>query len=167
MNCHIRDETPGDKECIHQVVEAAFLEAPHADRTEPFIVSALRRSGALAVSLVAETEGQVVGHVAVSPVSVPGGAYWYALGPIAVLPAFQRQGIGAQLVDCALADLAAIGASGCVVRGAPDYYGRLGFEVVNGLTCPGAPSTSFQALSLGEPFPEGEVTYPDAFSATA
>lgn len=167
MNLQIRDETQGDEDSIHDVVERTFRHASHTDHNEPFIVEALRRSGALFVSLVAEVDGVVVGHVAVSAVHIPGGAYWYALGPMAVHPDHQRQGIGAQLVDCALADLAAIGASGCVVRGAPDYYGRLGFEVVNGLTCPGAPSTSFQALSLGEPFPEGEVTYPDAFSATA
>ena len=167
MNCRIRDETPGDEARIHQVVEAAFREAPHAGPTEPLIVVALRRSGALAVSLVAEVEGAMVGHVAVSPVSVPGGAYWYGLGPLAVLPTHRRQGIGARLVDAALADLAAIGASGCVVLGDPDYYGRFGFEAVEGLVRPGVAPAYFQALSLGDAFPQGEVVYHEAFSAPA
>lgn len=66
----IRKEQPRDAQIIHEVTAAAFLEAPHTDHTEQFIVKALRESGALSISLVAEDEGNVVGHVALSPVTI-------------------------------------------------------------------------------------------------
>ena len=65
----------------------------------------------------------------------------------------------------ALAALKEMGASGCVLLGEPDYYGRFGFKVVEGLVLPGVPTEYFQALSFGDAFPRGEVTYHDAFSA--
>jgi putative acetyltransferase len=70
----IRPESPADAPAIHAVTEAAFRTAPHSAGTEQFIVDALRRAGSLAVSLVAEFDGKVIGHVAVSPVTVSDGA---------------------------------------------------------------------------------------------
>jgi putative acetyltransferase len=64
-----------------------------------------------------------------------------------------------------LAALEAMGASGCVLLGDPDYYERFGFKVVEGLVYPGVPEEYFQALSFSGEFPQGEVTYHDAFSA--
>ena len=83
----IRPEALADAPAIFGVTEAAFRTAAQSAGTEQFIVSALRRAGALAVSLLAELDGSVIGHVAVSPVTVSDGSPgWYGLGPISVLP---------------------------------------------------------------------------------
>lgn len=166
MDIRIRNENTGDVVKIHRVTEQAFQNALHTDHTEQFIVQALRKSEALTISRVAEANGEVIGHVAISPVSISNGAAgWFGLGPISVLPAFQGRGVGSSLMKSALAALKEMGASGCVLLGEPDYYGRFGFKVVEGLVLPGVPTEYFQALSFGDAFPRGEVTYHDAFSA--
>ena len=77
----IRDESPGDMACIAEVTSRAFAGAEHSDGTEAQIIERLRRDGDLALSLVAESGGAIVGHVAFSPVSIVGGAgEWFALG---------------------------------------------------------------------------------------
>ena len=91
----------------------------------------------------------------------------YGLGPLAVRPERQGKGIGSQLVRDALAALDQQGASGCVVLGEPDYYGRFGFKAYPELTLPGAPQKYFQALSFTGSIPSGEVCYHSAFDATA
>ena len=125
----IRAEAHGDELAIHAVTRAAFLDAPHADHTEQAIVDALREDGALAISLVAQHGVRVVGHVAVSRVTLADDqvAGWYGLGPISVLPEYQRQGIGTSLMRSALSELRERGAAGCVLVGDPAYYGRFGF----------------------------------------
>ncbi len=70
INIEIRNEIPADAPAIEAVTISAFLNAPHSGHNEQFIVSALREAGQLAVSLVAVAEGKVIGHVAVSPVSL-------------------------------------------------------------------------------------------------
>ena len=103
MNCTIRPEIREDRAVIHALTEAAFREAPHSSHTEQFIVDALRSRGELSLSLVAEKDGQVVGHVALSPVTVSDGSTgWFGLGPISVLPGWQGQGVGAALMHAAL-----------------------------------------------------------------
>ena len=93
-NVIIRSETESDTEAISEVTEAAFETLAVSNHTEQFIVHALRRANALVVSLVAEADGKVVGHIAFSPVIISdGSADWYGLGPISVLPELQRQGI--------------------------------------------------------------------------
>ena len=144
----------------------AFLGASHSDNTEPFIVDALRRAGALTISQAAKAGGEIIGHVAISPVTLSSGETgWFGLGPISVLPEFQRQGVGSKLMRSALAALEAMNASGCVVLGDPGYYGRFGFMVVTGLVYPGVPPEYFLALSFDDTFPQGEVSYHEAFSA--
>lgn len=166
LKIQIRNETPADVEQIHQLTEVAFRDAPHTDHTEQFIVRALRQSGVLVISLVAESAGEIIGHVAISPVSIADGSGdWYGLGPISVLPAHQGKGVGSRLMEKALADLNAMGAAGCVVLGDPDFYGRFGFRVVEGLVYPGVPREYFQALSFGGRFPHGDVVYHAAFAA--
>lgn len=168
MDIRIRDESSADEAQIHSVTEQAFLNAPHTEHTEQFIVKALRHSGALAISQVAEADGGLVGHVAISPVTISNGATgWFGLGPISVLPEWQRLGVGSELMNSALAALKEKGASGCVLLGDPDYYGRFGFVAVSGLILPGVPAEYFQALSFSDKFPRGEVVYHEAFSARA
>lgn len=165
MNIEVSNEKSGDEARIHQVTEQAFLGAPHTDHTEQFIVDALRRSGALTVSQVAKTDGEIIGHVAISPVTLSGGATgWFGLGPISVIPEFQRLSIGSKLMQSCLAALEEMGASGCVVLGDPAYYGRFRFKVVDGLFFPDVPAEYFQALSFSGEFPKGEVSYHEAFS---
>lgn len=166
MSPVIRQESPSDVAAIHAVTVAAFLDAPHTDHTEQFIVDALRKAGALTISLVAEEAGEVTGHVAISPVSVSdGSAGWYGLGPISVRPELQGRGIGSLLMQAALRLLRERGAAGCVLLGDPAYYSRFGFKPEAGLVLPDVPQEYFQALPFGESLPHGVVTYHEAFSA--
>ena len=165
LNIEVSNEKSGDELKIHQVTEQTFLSAPHTDHTEQFIVDALRGAGALTISQVAKADGEIIGHVAISPVTLSGGTTgWFGLGPITVLPEFQGLGIGSKLMRSSLATLEAMGASGCVVLGDPGYYSRFGFTVVDGLVFPGVPPEYFQALSFSGEFPKGEVSYHEAFS---
>jgi putative acetyltransferase len=164
VNPIIRLEAPSDVAAIHAVTAEAFLHAPHTDHTEQFIVDALRRAGALSISLVAEIGSAVVGHVAVSPVSMSDGSIgWFGLGPISVSPDRQRQGIGTLLMQGALRILRERGAAGCVVLGAPSYYSRFGFRPGPDLVLPDVPPEYFQAVSFGPSRPRGVVTYHAAF----
>lgn len=91
----IRDETQDDIPVITEVTAAAFESLEISGHTEQFIIEALRSAKALTVSLVAEVDGRVVGHIAFSPVTISDGARdWYGLGPVSVLPEYQRRGIG-------------------------------------------------------------------------
>lgn len=164
----IRAERPGDEDAIYEVTAAAFLEAPHTSHTEQFIVRELRRAGALAVSLVVEIEGRIVGHVAISPVAIDGIARgWFGLGPVSVLPAHQGAGIGSRLVREALARLKTAGAHGCVLVGEPAFYGRFGFRAEPSLVLPEVPPEYFQALRFAPDLPCGVVTFHAAFAARA
>lgn len=166
MALSIRAERPGDAAAIHALTNAAFLEAPHADGNEADLVDALRDAGALALSLVAEERGELLGHVALSPVDVAGAdaaADWFGLGPISVRPARQRSGVGSALMRAALAELRARGAAGCVLLGDPAYYRRFGFAPAAPLVLPGVPPEYFQALAFGGGVPAGVVHYHAAF----
>jgi len=167
MTLAIRPEIPADIATIERLTVAAFAAATHTSRTEQFIVNALRRAGALAVSLVAEDDGDVVGHVALSPVRLSSGdTGWYGLGPISVLPERQGLGIGARLMHAALVELRNLGASGCVLLGDPAFYQRFGFQPRPGLVLPDVPAEYFLAISLTGHWPVAQVTYHDAFNAT-
>lgn len=168
MSLRIRDEHTLDVPFIEALTEAAFRTAPHRSGTEQHIVNALRRAGQLTLSLVAEEGGVIVGHVAVSPVSVSDGARdWYGLGPISVQPDLQGRHIGASLMHAALDGLRARGAAGCVLVGDPAYYTRFGFHPVPGLVYPGIPPEYFMALAFGDGMPQGTVSFHPAFGAQA
>lgn len=168
MTLQIRNETATDAAAIEALTTAAFLNAPHTDHTEQFIVNALRRAGQLTVSLVALEDDAIVGHVAISPVTISdGSARWYGLGPISVAPERQGQGVGSRLMQAALDALREHGATGCVVLGDPAYYGRFGFIAVPEVVLPGVPPEYFQTLSLDGSTPSGTVQYHEAFNATA
>jgi putative acetyltransferase len=167
MPVSIRNESPTDICLIELVTEAAFKTAPHTSHTEQFIVNALREAGALTVSMVAEENGEVVGHVAVSPVTISDGSEnWYGLGPISVVPQRQKLGIGARLVEQALERLRELGAEGCVLLGDPNYYRRFGFKADDRLILPGVPPECFQVISFNGNIPCGSVTYHYAFEVS-
>ena len=160
----LRPETPADIPAIHHLTAEAFQNAEHTSRTEQFIVDALRAAGQLTISLVAEDAGTVIGHVALSPVTLSDGTPgWYGLGPVSVHPGRQRTGIGSRLVRQALDDSRRAGAAGCVVLGDPGYYGRFGFRAEPGLVLPGVPPAYFQALPFGGPVPRARVRYHEGF----
>ncbi|GFE74188.1 GCN5 family N-acetyltransferase [Novosphingobium sp. TCA1] len=147
---------------------AAFLGAEHASGTEGAIVDALRDSGALTISLVAESDDAIVGHVAFSPITIDGAEIgWFGLGPVAVAPDLQRGGIGARLIEAGLARLREMGAQGCVVLGDPTYYARFGFVSDPALAYPGVPAEYFQRLVMTGAAPAGTVAYHQGFNAAS
>ncbi len=121
----IRLERENDIFAIQTVNRLAFGQTAEAD-----IVEALRDGAPNVLSFVALTAGEVVGHVLFSPVSIRhrrGATEGLGLGPMSVLPAHQNRGIGAQLVEHALAEVRAAGWPYVVVLGHPRYYPRFGF----------------------------------------
>ena len=163
----IRPETPEDIEFIRALTDAAFAGIEHSSQTEGAIVDALRKDGALSLSLVAEQGGSIIGHVGFSPVLIDGKDLgWFGLGPVSVSPSLQRGGVGSALVKEGLEVLTNRAAQGCVVLGDPEYYGRFGFTSDHALRYGEVPAEYFQSLVLtGEPV-AGEVTYHVAFEAT-
>lgn len=160
----LREERQGDAEAIAAVTAAAFDGHPHSDGREPVIVAGLRAAGALRLSLVAEEGGEILGHVAFSPVTIAGADLgWFGLGPVSVRPDRQGRGIGAALIRAGLAELRAGGAAGVVLLGEPAYYARFGFAAQAGLVLPGVPPAYFLALSFGGAVPQGSVAYHTAF----
>lgn len=161
----LRDERAADVDVITTVTVDAFEALAISNHTEQFIVEALRAAGALTVSLVAEVDGRVVGHIAFSPVTMSDGtAGWYGLGPVSVLPAYQGMGIGSALINEGLARLRKLGAKGCCLVGHPHYYGRFGFEHVAGLVYAGVPAEAFFVLAFDSPVPQGTVAFHAAFA---
>ena len=147
MNVHIRSENENDINAISKLTQLAFSGMEHSSNTEHLIVNELRRQDALSISLVAEHGGRILGHVAVSPVSISSRAVaWFGLGPISVLPEYQKQGIGSQLMHQALQILKDQDAAGCVLLGDPNYYYRFGFRQAGDLVYPHAPSEYFQSI---------------------
>ena len=163
----IRDETPLDIDVISEITAAAFADCPYGNHTEPFIIHALRAAGALTVSLAAEIDGEVVGHIAFSPVTI-GGRFcdWYGMGPVSVRPDLQKQGIGKSLIEAGLGRLREFGAKGCVLAGDPGYYVRFGFKAVPELVLEGVPPEYFLALPFDGGAARGVVVFHAGFGAT-
>ncbi|MDP9836639.1 putative acetyltransferase [Neorhizobium huautlense] len=159
-----RAEQPGDVAAIAAVTAAAFADMPYSDGSEPAIIDSLRNAKALSVSLVADNDGVVAGHIAFSPVTFSSGeADWYALGPVSVLPEHQGQGVGAQLIRDGLEAIKTLDAAGCVLLGEPAYYRRFGFLDHTGLTSPGLPPEYLMALPLRGQVPSGILAFHSAF----
>lgn len=165
----VRQEKPDDGAAIRHVNEEAFGRPEEAN-----LVDALRESGALTVSLVAVSDGVVVGHIAFSPVSLEPGTVAVravGLGPMAMLPTHQRQGIGLQLVQAGLDACCEAGYEFVVVLGHPDYYPRCGFvpAKTHGLDCEfEVPEDAFMVKVLREDASaelSGRVGYHPAFNS--
>lgn len=162
----IRNEAEADAGGITEVTVAAFEPLAISDHTEQFIVTALRAAKALTISLVAELDGRVVGHIAFSPVAISDGTRgWYGLGPVSVLPEYQRQGIGKALIQEGLSRLKKMNARGCCLVGHPEYYKKFGFRNEPALGVEGVPPEFFFALSFDGHVPQGTVTFHEAFKA--
>jgi putative acetyltransferase len=161
----IRPETPQDISVIEQITIAAFDGKWYSDQTEHLVVNRLREAGAMSVSLVAEIDGIVVGHVVFSVVNINGEDIgWYGLGPVSVLPKLQKQGIGSKLIREGLSIIREKGAKGCILEGDPNYYQRFGFKNYPDLVYEGTPDPKyFMALPFYDNVPNGKVEFHKAF----
>ena len=161
----IRSETPQDISAIEQITIAAFNGRQYSDQTEHLVINRLRETGAMSVSLVAEKDGKIVGHVAFSVVTInEEDKGWYGLGPVSVIPELQKQGIGSKLIRKGLSLIKEKGAKGCVLEGDPNYYQRFGFKNYPGLIYEGTPDQKyFMALPFNADVLEGKVEFHRAF----
>jgi putative acetyltransferase len=147
----IRHEAEGDLAGIRYVHEKAFERPGEAD-----LVDSLRDREAILISLVAERDGQVVGHIAYSLVQIKAGESTFnalGLAPLAVLPQLQRQGVGTELIESSLDDCRREGHALVIVLGHPDYYTRFGFTRADayGIVCEfDVPPEAFMVKELQE-----------------
>ena len=169
----IRPEESGDEATIFALTETAFAPMPFSEGDEQHVIDRLRSDGDLTLSLVAEdaqgeNDQRIVGHIAISPVTITDGAQdWYGLGPVAVWPELHHRGIGGALIRRTIADMRARGAKGIVLLGSNVYYPRFGFEHHPQLRYPGPPPEFFQALLLEGELPSGVVSYAPGFTSDA
>jgi len=162
----IRSEMPADHDAIHQLTWNAFRPMAFSEDTEADIIRALRADGDLTISLVAEDAGEIVGHVAFSPVKIDGiHDKWFGLGPISVSPGRQRQGIGKALIAAGLQLLDEQGAGGCALIGNPEVYSHAGFVSDGQLTYLDVDTKYVQRLVLRGPVPRGALSFAPAFGS--
>jgi putative acetyltransferase len=160
----IRQETAQDASVISSLITEAFNDHPHSNQTEAQIVNSLRTDSALIISLVAEINKTLVGHIAFSQILINDKfCGWYGLAPVSVSPKFQQQGVGSALILEGLKQLKVLGAKGCVLLGEPEYYSRFNFNTCDKLTFEGAPAEYFLAQPFTDVIPAGRVTYHPAF----
>jgi putative acetyltransferase len=157
----IRNESAHDRRAVYKVVSSAFGRVAEAE-----LVQELYAAGDSVVSLVADDDGQIVGHVLLSRMDAPFPAL--ALAPLSVVPARQRRGIGSALVEKAVNRAGGQGWAAIFVLGDPNYYERFGFdrEAAAGFTSPYA-GRHFMMLKLlaALPVTTGDLRYAPAFAA--
>lgn len=158
----IRDEIPADAAAIGRVVTEAMQLLPQATGTEAAIVERLRAAGALTLSLVAEDDGEVIGHLAASAARIGTEDGWGLIGPLAVAPPRRLQGVGSTLMAEALRRLRAT-CRGAALVGDPGYYRRFGFRTFPGMTVEGCPPEVVLALPFDGGEPRGEMVHHPAF----
>ena len=160
----VRVETAADQAGIRRVTEAAFRGRPYADGDEQEVVDRLRSSSALALSLVAVQNGELIGQISFSPATVEDGSSpWFALGPVSVEPSRQGEGIGSMLINHGLSRVEAMGALGCILTGDPKYYVRFGFNVAPQNAPANEPAAYFQLKLINGAQPNGRFTFHRAF----
>ena len=167
MRIDIAEERPGDVAAIRDLNQRAFEQNQEAN-----IVDFLRSNGGALLSLVATVNGTVVGYIMYSPISV-GSLRGAALGPMAVLPELQRQGIGSKLIEAGNRKLEDAGCPFIIVVGHPEFYPRFGFKPARGrgITCEwNLPEDVFMVLVLDEvemAGVSGVAKYRDEFSSVS
>jgi putative acetyltransferase len=164
MNILIRPEMPADHSAIHDVTKRAFAPMSYADGDEQLLIGKLRDAGAVALSLVAEKRGAVVGQVTFSPAfAADGSTGWYALGPVSVEPTLKHQGIGSKLIRAGIIWLREQDAAGCALIGNPAYYSRFGFRAFPELAPEGMPAEYYQILPLRVADPDEVIGFHPLF----
>lgn len=164
----IRREQPSDVAAIDALTSRAFAPMAFSSGTEAAIIMALREAGDLALSLVAEDQSRIIGHVAFSPITIgeTDGDGWFGLGPISVEPSRQRSGIGRALVQAGLDALLQDGANGVALIGNPAIYRRYGFESDGRLTYKDLATRLVQRIVFAGAPPVGELRFAHAFEQT-
>jgi putative acetyltransferase len=156
-----REESPKDKQAISHVVVTAFNQSAEAQ-----LIEQLREAGDIVISMVAEENGQVVGHVLLSRMNAPFPSL--ALAPVSVIPKRQRSGIGSALIERVVNRARNEGWAAIFVLGDPNYYERFGFsrEAAAGFTSPYA-GPHFMLLKLWQSLPTttGELLHAPSFAA--
>lgn len=166
MRILIRPEETRDCAAIYDLTRRAFAPIPFAAGDEQDLVNALRDVGALSLSLVAEQDRKVVGHILLSPATHESGEEgWFALGPVSAEPALQQRGIGGALIAEAKAWMASRAARGCILVGDPAYYPRHGFLPAPAHAPDGEPPEYFMVLVLEGAIPVGRFSFHEAFHA--
>lgn len=166
----LRTEQPEDYQTVYDVVKRAFSSAQSSDGNEQDLVNALRKSSAFLpqLSLVAEVDGKVVGHILFTKVRIGNDVEALALAPLSVLPEYQKQGIGTALIHQGHAVAKELGYHYSIVLGSEDYYPRFGYLPAEafGIRPPFAvPSKNFMACKISENAPAvlGVVKYAKEF----
>ena len=133
----IRKETPDDYTLVIELTEKAFKTMEFSDQKEGQLVDKLRKSPTFIdeLSLVAEINGKVVGHILFTPLVIDNGQQQFqslVLGPVSVLPDFQKQGIGGQLIIAGHQKAWKLGFQSVILIGHPEYYPRFGYRTASG-----------------------------------
>lgn len=162
----LRTETSNDINAINNVIVSAFSNSSHGLQNEDKLVAQLRADNALALSVVAEVNDQIVGHIAFSKITMTDQNLenWYILAPLSVAPEFQKQSLGKQLLKSGLAGIKKKGAKGCLCVGDIGYYGRFGFSSNHGLVLEGIPKEYILVQNFTDDQPRGMVVLHPAFT---
>ncbi|MCR9261786.1 MAG: N-acetyltransferase [Pseudomonadaceae bacterium] len=161
---NLRTENPADFADIHTLTKLAFSDMPYADGDEQDVIERLRTSGNLALSLVAVINSEIVGHIAFSNASLSDDkTSWFALGPVSVLPDYQRIGVGSMLINAGLEDIRSRGASGCILTGNPEYYQRFGFKFAPDNVPENESELYFMVKTFTAAVPHGIFRFDNAF----
>ena len=154
----IRGEKPGDESAIREVTERAFESSEFGHNGEAGLVEKLRSQNAASISLVAEYDDRIVGHILFSPAAIEWSSRrceGLGLAPLSVLPDFQRKGIGSRLIKDGLAAAAESSSEFVIVLGHPEYYPKFGFAPASatnvGCEFEGVPDEAFMIRWFGQP----------------
>lgn len=175
MKVMIRKETNEDFNETELVVKKAFENAEYSDQSEHLLVDKLRKSDAFIteLSLVAEVNHEIVGHSLLTKLKIKNSDKEYeslALAPVSILPEYQKQGLGSQLIEESLKIARELGYTSVIVLGHHEYYPKFGFKPASayGIKAPfEVPNESFMAVELRDGSLEnvrGTVVYPPAFN---
>lgn len=166
---YIRKEDATDYEAVYSVVKCAFADAEHADGNEQDLVNTLRKGDAFVpeLSLVAEADGKIVGHIMFTKATVDGKPV-LVLAPLSVLPKYQRKGIGKALIQEGHKIAKELGYTHSIVLGSEKYYSKTGYTPAEnfGITAPlDVPSENFMAYMIAETSAEihGTIKYAPEF----
>lgn len=174
MNFVIRQETLVDHNAVYEVIKAAFKSMSESDQSEHLLVERLRRSESFIpeLSLVAENENRIVGHILFTKIKIVGNKQEHdslALAPVSVHPGFQGNGIGSDLIREGHKNATTMGHHSVILLGHPEYYPRFGYVRASnfGIDLPfGSPDPTCMAIELEEGALVGKaglVEYPKEF----
>lgn len=174
MNVLIRQERKEDYDKIYELVRAAFACADHTNHDEQNLVVRLRSSAAFApeLSLVAETDGEIVGHILFTRAAIRQGTREHetlTLAPLAVAPDYQGKGIGGRLIEAGHRVARELGFKSALLVGHPAYYPRFGyrpaetFGIVTDLELPAAVFMACELTAGGLDGVQGRVAFAPEF----